>query len=162
MPFLRFLFNFNCQLFVMAEFRLPIFLTYYFLAQRYIFYFIFLLYSPHPPSDCSIPPPHSPPYLTSKLPRPSSLLSVRCIISEWTQAQRYVFEPMNTSRVFRFFILENIWLFLFYFTTRFLFSIIKIQTYWVYNLIIQTMICSDLINEMSINYYALNQGLLNG
>jgi hypothetical protein len=32
--------------------------------------------------------PYSSPYLTSKLPGASSLLRVRCIISEWTQTQK--------------------------------------------------------------------------
>jgi hypothetical protein len=67
------------------------------------FYFLYNLFiilhsisPPRPPSDCSTfhtPPhlvsprdyPHSPPNLTSKLPGASSLLRVRCIISEWTQ-----------------------------------------------------------------------------
>jgi hypothetical protein len=41
---------------------------------------------PHPtpfPHGC----PHNPPYLTSKLHGASSLLRVRCIISEWTHTQ---------------------------------------------------------------------------
>jgi hypothetical protein len=39
--------------------------------------------SPHPYLHVSVPPP--PPQMTSKLPGSSSLLRVRCIISEWTQ-----------------------------------------------------------------------------
>lgn len=97
MPFLKLVFNFNCQLLVMADFRSSTLLTYCFLARRYIF------------------------------------------------------KPMNIASVFEFSRLENIWLFLFYFNTWFLFSIIKIQTYRVYNLIIQTMICSDLIKQWNVN-----------
>lgn len=63
----------------------------------------------------------------------------------------YIFKSMNIASVFEFSRLENIWLYLFYFNTWFLFSIIKIQIYWVNNLIIQTMIYSDLIKQWNVN-----------
>jgi hypothetical protein len=40
---------------------------------------------PHHPTLSPCGYPQSPPHLTSKLPGASSLLRVRCIISEWTQ-----------------------------------------------------------------------------
>jgi hypothetical protein len=46
---------------------------------------------PTPPPDPNLFPgewSHSPPHLTSKFPGASSLLKVRCIVSEWTQTQK--------------------------------------------------------------------------
>jgi hypothetical protein len=71
-----------------------------------VLFFIFLhsrFYSPSPctpqllhipyllPTPCfheDVPTPNPPLYLTSKLPGASSLLRVRCIISDWTQTQQ--------------------------------------------------------------------------
>jgi hypothetical protein len=41
-----------------------------------------------PPHTVSMRMPPLPPHLTSKLPGGSSLLRIRCIISEWTQTQK--------------------------------------------------------------------------
>ena len=74
-----------------------------FLKIYFIFNSFFTLYipfpaPPHPPSECSISHTSSPaypistwmppPHLTFKLPGASSLLRVRCIISESTQTQK--------------------------------------------------------------------------
>ena len=45
-----------------------------------------LIPPPHNPSPSGCP--HPQPYLTSKLPRASSLLRVRCILYEWTQTRK--------------------------------------------------------------------------
>jgi hypothetical protein len=73
-----------------------------FQVRNLLFIYLFI-YTPdiipphpaHPPTvPYPLPPPHSclhedvPPHLTSKLPRASSLLRVRCIISNWTQTRQ--------------------------------------------------------------------------
>ena len=50
-----------------------------------MFHIPYLLTNPLSPCEC----PHPLPHLTSKLPEASSLLRVRCIISQWTQTLQY-------------------------------------------------------------------------
>jgi hypothetical protein len=84
----------NCN-FLMQE-------CFYLFLNLFIFYTPYSIFHPsiHPPTaPHSTPPPHPtpsprgcphphPPHLTSKLSGASSLLRVRCIISEWTQIQQ--------------------------------------------------------------------------
>jgi hypothetical protein len=73
---------------------------YYFLLLIHWLIAIHILFTPHLPFDCSTSHtssphpsprechPHPIPHLTSKLSGASSLLRVKCIISEWTQTQK--------------------------------------------------------------------------
>ena len=65
-----------------------------FVCLYILFFFFFILnskfYSPPSPScNCSTSHTSSPPHQTSKLPGASSLLRGKCIISEWTQTQKF-------------------------------------------------------------------------
>jgi hypothetical protein len=85
--------NFFC-VFIFLLFNLILFEIHF---LRFIFHSL-PLHSHHPTSPYPTPPPHPTPFpqgcshplphLTSKLPGASSLLRVRCIISEWTQTQK--------------------------------------------------------------------------